>query len=126
VGLALVVVLWGGWAGGVRYALAGQPADEVAAAQMVEANLPAGALFGARVSARLPLAKYSAIAHTAVNWPTGGDLAQTISAADLDALRATGASYLLWDDALGLPPLVDPTGARVADSGRYSLFRLEP
>ena len=126
VGLALVVVLWGGWAGGVRYALAGQPADEVAAAQMVEANLPAGALFGARVSARLPLAKYSAIAHAAVNWPTGGDLAQTISAADLDALRAIGASYLLWDDALGLPPLVDPTGARVADSGRYSLFRLEP
>ena len=126
VGLALGVVLWGGWAGGVRYALAGQPADEVAAAQMVQSHLPADARFGARVSARLPLAKYSAIAHAAVNWPAGGDLAQPISADDLRTLRAAGASYLLWDDDSGSPPLADVAGARVADSGRYSLYRLEP
>ena len=124
VGLALGVVLWGGWAGGMRYALAGQPADEVAAAQMVQSYLPADALFGARVSARLPLAKYSAIAHAAVNWPAGGDLAQPISADDLRTLRDAGASYLLWDDDSGLPPLADVAGARVDDSGRYSLYRL--
>lgn len=91
---------------------------------MVEAGLPPGAALGARVSARLPLAKYSAIAHRAVAWPAGGDTSRPISGADLEDLRAAGASYLLWDDADGPPPLADPARARVADSGRYSLYRL--
>jgi hypothetical protein len=125
VGLALVVVLWGGWASGVGYVMAGQPADEVAAAQMVAANLPVGALFGARVSARLPLAKYSAIAHSAVDWPAGADISRSISADDLRSLRAAGASYLLWDDASGPPP-GGPADTRVGTGGRYSLYRLGP
>lgn len=125
VGLALVVVLWGGWAGGARYALSLQPADEVAAVQMVRANLPAGATLGARVSARLPLAKYSAIAHRVADWPAGADSSRPISAADLADLRAAGAGYLLWDEAAGPPPLADPAGARLASSGRYGLYRLE-
>ncbi len=126
VGLALVVVLWGGWAGGVGYVIAGQPADEVAAAQMVAAGLPVGATFGARVSARLPLAKYSAIAQAAVDWPAGADISRPVGADDLRGLRATGASYLLWDNASGPPPLADLARAWVADSGRYSLYRLGP
>jgi hypothetical protein len=93
---------------------------------MVEASLPTGALFGARVSARLPLAKYSAIAHAAVDWPAGADSSRLIGADDLSALRAAGASYLLWDDASGPPPLGDLVGARVGASGRYSLYRLGP
>ncbi|NNJ11453.1 hypothetical protein EKD04_014035, partial [Chloroflexales bacterium ZM16-3] len=123
VGLALVVVLWGGWPSGVRYALALQPADEVAAARMVDASLPPGATLGARVSARLPLAKYSAISHRVVEWPVGGDSSTPITADDIAALRAAGAGYLLWDDVAGPPPLV---GARAATSGRYSLYRLGP
>jgi hypothetical protein len=126
VGLALVVVLWGGWAAGVRYALALQPADEIAAVQMVQASLPPDAIFGARVSARLPLAKYSAIAHRVADWPLGADSSRPISMDDLADLRAAGADYLLWDEAAGPPPLTDPVGSRLASSGRYGLYWLEP
>ncbi|NTW97788.1 MAG: hypothetical protein HGB28_04475, partial [Oscillochloris sp.] len=97
---------------------------EVAAAQMVEAALPPGATLGARVSARLPLAKYSAIAHRVVGWAAGGDGSRPVGAADLEELRSLGAGYLLWDETVGPPPLGDPQGARVAESGRYSLYRL--
>jgi len=125
VGLVLVVLLWGGYAAGTRYVLAGQPADEVAAVQMVQAFAPPEARIAARVAGRLPLAKYSAIAHRVVAWPIGSDLAAPIAAADLLAARAAGATYLLWDEAAGPPPLPSPDAARVATSPRYALYRLD-
>lgn len=124
--LALVVVLWGGFGAGARYVLANQPADEVAAVRMVEAAAPPDAPIAARVSGRLPLAKYSAIAHRVVDWPAGSDSAATITPADLDAARAAGATLLLWDEAAGPPPLSAHDAARVAAGGRYALYRLGP
>lgn len=125
-GLTMVVVLWGGFGAGANYVLAGQPADEVAAVAMVERALPDDALLAARVAGRLPLAKYSAIGHRVVAWPVGSELSVPITAADLAAARTAGANYLLWDEAGGLPPLADPEAARVASSGRYALYRLNP
>jgi 4-amino-4-deoxy-L-arabinose transferase-like glycosyltransferase len=122
--LALVVVLWGGFGAGASYVLANQPADEVAAVAMVQAAAP-DAPIAARVAGRLPLAKYSALAHQVVDWPVGSDLAAPVTAADLAAARAAGADFLLWDEASGLPPLSDPEAARVAASGRYALYRLD-
>lgn len=124
--LALVVVLWGGFGAGAAYVLANQPADEVAAVRMVEAAAPPDALLAARVAGRLPLAKYSALAHRMVDWPVGSDLAAPITPADLDDARAAGAAYLLWDEAAGPPPLADAEAARAATSGRYGLYRLSP
>lgn len=123
--LVLVVVLWGGYGAGAKYALGNQPADELAAIEMVQTAIPPDALLAARVAARLPLAKYSALAHRVVEWPIGSDLALPVSADDLVAARAAGARYLLWDEASGLPPLPDPGAARVASSGRYALYQLE-
>ena len=123
--LALVVVLWGGYGAGARYALAGQPADEVALVQMVEATAPPGAMLAARVSGRLPVAKYSAIGHRVVEWPAGGDLERSVTPADLAEARAAGATYLIWDEAGGPPPLAGPGAAPLATAGRYALYRLE-
>jgi hypothetical protein len=120
--LALIVVLWGGFGAGQRYVLANQPPDEVAAVRMVQQAVPADALIAARVADRLPLAKYSAIAHVVVEWPVGSDLSRPITPADLDAARAAGAVYLLWDAADGVPPLDNPDAALVATSGRYTLY----
>jgi 4-amino-4-deoxy-L-arabinose transferase-like glycosyltransferase len=122
--LALIVVLWGGFGAGQRYVLANQPPDEVAAVQMVQQTLPADARIAARVADRLPLAKYSAIAHQMVDWPQGSDLSRPISSDDLDQARANGAQYLLWDTASGQPPLENPPGALLAISGRYALYQL--
>jgi hypothetical protein len=93
---------------------------------MVEQALPPDALIAARVSDRVPLAKYSALAHRVVAWPAGSSADTTISEADLAAARAAGARFLLWDEAGGPPPLADPEAARVATSARYALYRLEP
>ena len=124
-GLVLIVLLWGGYGAGARYVLAGQPADEVAAVQMVQAFAPPEARIAARVAGRLPLAKYSPIAHRMVDWPVGSDLAVPITAASLAEARAAGATYLLWDEAAGPPPLPSPDAARVATSPRYTLYRLD-
>ena len=126
VGLVLIVLLWGGYGAGARYVLAGQPADEVSAVQMVQAFAPPEARIAARVAGRLPLAKYSPIAHRMVDWPVGSDLAVPITAASLAEARAAGATYLLWDEAAGPPPLPSPDAARVATSPRYTLYRLDP
>lgn len=122
--LALVVVLWGGYESGARYVLAQQPAEEVAAIRMVEAATAPGNPIAARVSERLPLAKYSAIAHRVVDWPPHVMAGAAIGAEDVAAVRAAGARYLLWDETAGPPPLPDPDAARLSASGRYGLYRL--
>jgi 4-amino-4-deoxy-L-arabinose transferase-like glycosyltransferase len=122
--LALVVVLWGGYESGARYVLAQQPAEEVAAIRMVEAATAPGDPIAARVSERLPLAKYSAIAHRVVDWPPHVAAGAAIRAEDVAAVYAAGARYLLWDETAGPPPLADPDAARVSTSGRYGLYRL--
>lgn len=123
--LVLVVVLWGGYGAGARSVLAQQPADEVAAVRLVAAATAPGDLIATRVSGRLPLAKYSAIAHRVVDWPAAAQLDVPVTPADLAAARAAGASYLLWDEATGPPPLPDPATALVRTSGRYGLYRLD-
>ncbi len=122
--LALVVVLWGGYESGARYVLAQQPAEEVAAIRMVEAATAPGNPIAARVSDRLPLAKYSAIAHRVVDWPPHVMAGAAIGAEDVAAVRAAGACYLLWDETAGPPPLPDPDAARLSASGRYGLYHL--
>jgi hypothetical protein len=122
--LALIVVLWGGFGAGQRYVLANQPPDEVAAVRMVQQVAPPDASIAARVSDRLPLAKYSAIAHLMIDWPVGSDLSRPITAADLETARAAGAQYLLWDTFAGAPPLDNPEAALVAASGRYALYQI--
>lgn len=122
--LALVVVLWGGYESGARYVLAQQPAEEVAAIRMVEAATAPGNPIAARVSDRLPLAKYSAIAHRVVDWPPHITAGVAIGAEDVAAVRAAGARYLLWDETAGPPPLPDPDAALVNASGRYGLYHL--
>lgn len=124
--IALVVVLWGGFVAGAGYVLANQPADELAAVRMVEAAAPGDEPIAARVAGRLPLAKYSAIAHRVIDWPEGSDTARPVTSEDIAGLRSAGARYLLWDEAAGPPPLDDPEAARVGSSPRYGLYDLGP
>lgn len=123
-GMVLIVVLWGGFATGTGAVLANQPADELAAIRMVQTGTPPEARLAAYVSPRLPLAKYSVLAHRVVAWPAGGGT-NLPGPADLQAARAAGATYLLWDEAGGTPPLADPQTARIDITGRYGLYRLE-
>lgn len=119
VGFMLLVLLWSGFGIGARYVLEQQPADEVAALQMVQTTLPPDALLLARVPADVPLAKYSAIAHRVVPWPEiSNDNAALARAAE------QGVAYLLWDESLGAPALPDPDAARVAVAGGYALYGL--
>jgi 4-amino-4-deoxy-L-arabinose transferase-like glycosyltransferase len=120
--LALAVVLWGGRGAGAGYVLATQPADEVAAVRLVQAQLPPGEPLAARISARVPLDKYSAVAHLFSPWPAGADTDREVTPADLADLAGRGVRYLLWDEAAGPPPA---PAALVASSGRYGLYRIE-
>lgn len=120
VALALLALLWGGFAAGSDYVLRNQPSDEVAILRLSQATIQANERLVARVSERVPLAKYSVLAHRVLPWPS----APTEQAA-LDAARRQGAAYLLWDDAAGPPPLPNPATARVGGAGRYGLYRLD-
>jgi 4-amino-4-deoxy-L-arabinose transferase-like glycosyltransferase len=121
IAIALLVVLWGGFSAGTRFVLNTQPAEEVAAARLVQAQLAPGELLATHIPDRVPLAKYSAIAHLVVDWPGAAD-DSPVGEAELAAARAAGASYLLWDEGLGPAPL--PETARVGAAGRYTLYRL--
>ncbi len=123
--LSLVVVLWGGLRSGTDYVLVNQPEEERAAVAMVRTFAP-DALIAVRVSARVPLAKYSAIAHQVISWPEGAEERSPLTSADLAAAQARGATYLLWDEAAAPPPLTAGAVARIALSGRYGLYRLGP
>jgi hypothetical protein len=125
-GIALLAVLWSGFATGAAYVTRvrtasndnapGQPADEVAAAELVLQTLrgderlvlepPHDSLDG------LSLGKYSAIADRVVPTPPTDDLA---------TLRATGAGYVLRATTLGPAPggLI-----AVASAGGYTLYTI--
>jgi hypothetical protein len=121
--LVLAVVLWGGFANGVRYVLGTQPADEVAAIELVQANV-GDALLATRMSDRTPLAKYSALAHRIVDWPGASAVQAEVSVADIETARLAGARFLLWEESFGTAPLPDPDAALIGSAGRYRLYRL--
>lgn len=114
--LAVIVILLPGPANGVRTVLAAQPADEVAAVELVQRTMPAiGANLVAAIPDRLPLAKYSAIAHL-----INRRVPVTVTYAELQALRT---DYLLWDNAQGPPPIPQPEAARIG-TGRFTLYTM--
>ncbi|MEN9935657.1 MAG: hypothetical protein RLZZ387_2236 [Chloroflexota bacterium] len=124
-GAALLALMWGGLGNGINYVLRvqpdaaspGQPPEAMAAAELVTRTLGRDERVVVRAAPDdepgLTLSKYSAVAHLAVP-PPSTDAAE--------ALRATGAGYLLWSSELGLAPDV---GERVGAAGRYILIRLE-
>ena len=120
--MALLVVLWSGFGAGTGYVLSTQPADELAAVRLVQANLAPGDLLATHLPERVPLAKYSAIAHLVVDWP-GAQADGQVSADDLAVAQAAGARYLLWDTAVGPAPL--PDAARIGAPGRYVLYAID-
>ena len=118
--LILLATLWGGFATGTQYVLRAQPdasspgqsADELAIIRSVQARVQPGERIIVRADPRAPLGKYSAIAHLALPAP----------AADTpDALRASGAAYLIWSSALGSAPVLGPP---LETAGIYQLYRL--
>jgi hypothetical protein len=121
-GLLLFALLWGGYAGGGAYVLntrppteadlPGQPAEEVAAIQLVQSTVRTGEPLIVRTDPRVTIGKYSAIAHLVALAPAADDPA---------ALRATGAGYLLWDSRLGTAPAVGPEAGR---AGPFTLYRI--
>lgn len=123
IGVALLVVLWSGLHTGADLVLRNQPPDEVAAIAMVRTLAPTATL-ATHLPPRTPLANFSAIAHQVIAWPEGVMDGRTLTPTDLAAAQQRGATYLLWDETRGAPPLPDPAAARVATSGRYALYRL--
>ncbi|WP_322496877.1 glycosyltransferase family 39 protein [Chloroflexus sp.] len=114
--LFIITILLPGPANGVRAVLAAQPADEVAAVELVQRMMPAtDANLVAAIPDRLPLAKYSAIAHL-----IDRRVPVTVTYAELQALRA---DYLLWDNGQGPPPLPQPDAARIG-AGRFTLYTM--
>ncbi|MFN3371980.1 MAG: hypothetical protein ACK44M_00270, partial [Chloroflexus sp.] len=90
--------------------------DEVAAVELVQRTMPAiGTNLVAAIPDRLPLAKYSAIAHL-----INRRVPVTVTYAELQALRA---DYLLWDNAQGPPPIPQPETARIG-TGRFTLYTM--
>ena len=96
-----------------RAELPGQPADEVGIIKLAQATLRPDERLIVRVDPDVPIGKYSAIAHLTVPAPP----ADTV-----EALRASGASYLLWWSGLGQAPAVGPA---VGGAGIYTLYRIE-
>ncbi|MBS1964344.1 MAG: glycosyltransferase family 39 protein [Chloroflexi bacterium SZAS-1] len=120
-GLVLLALLWGGFGLGTSYVLRaqpttttpGQPADELAIIQSVQARLLPDERIIVRADPRVPLGKYSAIAH----------LVQPAPAADTPAaLRASGATYLIWSTSLGPAPAL---GSPLEVAGNYELYSLQ-
>jgi 4-amino-4-deoxy-L-arabinose transferase-like glycosyltransferase len=116
----LVVVLWGGFGVGRGYVLQNQPADEVAAVRLVAAHVQPGQRLVSELDPRVPLDKYSAMAHMVLPMPPAADMGAALAQA-----RQQGATYLLWDGGQGEPPLASPSSALVGTAGRFGLYRLE-
>lgn len=99
-GLLLALLLWNGIGAGARYVLDNQPADEVAAVQLVETTLRPGERVQFALPPDISLDKYSSISSHAAS----GD---------------TQASYLL--QAGDNPPA---GGTIIGRAGRFTLYRL--
>jgi hypothetical protein len=122
--LLLLLLLAGGIQTGARLVLERQPPDEVAAITMTQAALEPGDFVLTRLPADVPVAKYSALAHRALNWPDAPAGRQP--RAVLERASEEGVPYLLWDTrSYGEPPLPAADDALVGQAGRYGLYRLE-
>lgn len=104
---------------GAHSVLDNQPSAEVAVAQLVRATLGPNDTLLADIPDRVPLDKYSAIAHYIVPWPSAPDPATALAQA-----RAQGVTYLLWPERAGNPPLPMPI-TLVGRAGGYGLYRIE-
>ncbi len=114
--LIIGVVLSVGPGAAVQAVLSAQPADEVAAVALVRRSLPEyGVNVVAAIPDRLPLAKYSAIAHL-----IRFRVPVTVTA---EELREIGADYLLWDQAQGSPPIPESEQHRIGE-GRFVLYAM--
>ncbi len=114
--LIVGVVLSVGPGAAVQAVLSAQPADEVAAVALVRRSLPEyGVNVVAAIPDRLPLAKYSAIAHL-----IRFRVPVTVTA---EELREIGADYLLWDQAQGTPPIPESEQHRIGE-GRFVLYAM--
>ncbi len=114
--LIIGVVLSVGPGAAVQAVLSAQPADEVAAVALVRRSLPEyGVNVVAAIPDRLPLAKYSAIAHL-----IRFRVPVTVTA---EELREIGADYLLWDQAQGTPPIPESEQHRIGE-GRFVLYAM--
>ncbi len=114
--LIIGVVLSIGPGAAVQAVLSAQPADEVAAVALVRRSLPEyGVNVVAAIPDRLPLAKYSAIAHL-----IRFRVPVTVTA---EELREIGADYLLWDQAQGTPPIPESEQHRIGE-GRFVLYAM--
>ncbi|MGC8799543.1 MAG: glycosyltransferase family 39 protein [Chloroflexus sp.] len=115
-GLGLIVLLWPGPQMAVSAVLTAQPSDETGAVALVQQTITtSGARVVAAIPDRLPLVKYSAIAHLITE-----RVPLTVTFAELQALHA---DYVLWDNAQGEPPLPTPNQRRIGD-GRFTLYRV--
>lgn len=98
-------------------ALPGQPAATVAIARLALETLQPGETLLVRVptddEAGLALAKYSALSQRVGVAPV---------ADDPTALRATGATLLIWSERLGPPPILGPA---IGQAGPYTLYRID-
>jgi 4-amino-4-deoxy-L-arabinose transferase-like glycosyltransferase len=94
----------------------GQPAATLTLARLALATLQPGERLVVQVptddEAGLALAKYSAISQRTVTVPPN----------DPTALRASGATLLIWSERLGAPPLVGPA---IGQAGPYTLYRID-
>ncbi len=114
--LIIGVVLSVGPGAAVQAVLSAQPADEVTAVALVRRSLPEyGVNVVAAIPDRLPLAKYSAIAHL-----IRFRVPVTVTA---EELREIGADYLLWDQAQGTPPIPESEQHRIGE-GRFVLYAM--
>ncbi|NOK64383.1 MAG: 4-amino-4-deoxy-L-arabinose transferase or related glycosyltransferase of PMT family [Chloroflexi bacterium AL-N10] len=113
-GLVLLVFLQESFIIGTRYVLDNQSRDQVAIIRVVQATLAPEERLIVRTAPDDPLGEYSAIAHLALSTPATDDA---------EALRNTGADYLLWSDAVGTAP---PFETIVEQIGPYKLYTLQP
>jgi hypothetical protein len=125
-GIVLIWLVSAGVGNGVDYVLRavdsgdpapGQPTATVALAKLALATLHPGEHLVVQVptddEAGLALAKYSALSQRTIAVPPTNDPM---------ALRASGATLLIWSERLGAPPLVGPS---IGQAGPYTLYRID-
>ncbi|MDW8214087.1 MAG: glycosyltransferase family 39 protein [Roseiflexaceae bacterium] len=101
--LVFLVLLWQGFALGVREVIDRQPADEVAAIRLVQQTVPPGEMLRTVLAPGDPVSKYSAIAHRI-------------------APPERETRYLLHSSEAG----PRPDGAVIATFGKYALVQVQP